>query len=107
MVTIRGLGAGSGVATGILRVVRNAETAAGFQRGDVLATEMTSPDMLEAMMKSVGFVTQHGGRTCHAAVVARQMGKPCVVGLGDEFLKLRDGGFVSVDAGTGVVTLLD
>ena len=107
METIKGLGAGAGVATGVVRIVRTAEDAGSFQRGDVLATEMTSPDMLELMMKSAGFITQHGGRTCHAAVVARQMGKPCVVGLGDGFLRVRDGGFVSFDASTGVVTLLD
>lgn len=107
METIKGLGAGSSVATGVVRIIRTAEDTSSFQRGDILATEMTSPDMLELMLKSAGFVTQHGGRTCHAAVVARQMGKPCVVGLGEGFFKLRDGGFVSVDSATGVVTLLD
>ena len=107
MVTITGLGAGTGVGTGVVRVIRNVSDTTRFSRGDVLATEMTSPDMLETMMKASAWVTGAGGRTCHAAVVARAMGKPCVVGLGTAFSQLRDGGFVSVDAVTGVVTLLD
>lgn len=107
MVVLRGLGATASSATGVVRIVTDDASAKEFSRGDILATQMTSPDMMELLLKASGWVTAHGGRTCHAAVVARQMNKPCVVGLGDGFRSIRSGGFVTVDGVNGTVTLLD
>jgi pyruvate,water dikinase len=71
--------------------------------GEVLVTAMTTPDYLPAMHKAVAFVTDEGGITCHAAIVAREIGKPCVIGAKIATQVLKDGDMVEVDADNGVV----
>ena len=71
-----------------------------FAKGRVLATKMTDPRMVKAMMKSCAIVTEIGGRTCHAAIVARELNKPCIVGC-SAVRGLKDGMRVKVDATTG------
>ena len=68
---------------------------------------MTSPDFLPAMKKSAAFITDEGGITCHAAIVAREMKKPCIVGTKVATKKLKDGDFVEVDADHGIVKVLN
>lgn len=67
---------------------------------------MTIPDFLPAMKKAAAFVTDEGGILCHAAIVARELGKPCIVGTKFATKVFKNGDFVNVDANTGVVTLL-
>lgn len=64
------------------------------------------PDFLPAMKKAVAFVTDEGGITCHAAIIAREMGKPCIIGTKNATRILKDGDFVEVDAENGVVKIL-
>ena len=66
--------------------------------GDVLVTHMTAPDWVPLMRRAAAIVTDSGGMTCHAAIVSRELGIPCVVGTGDATTKLRDGELVTVDA---------
>ena len=78
-------------------------TPASLNDGDVLVTHMTSPDWLPLLRRAGAIVTDSGGMTCHAAIVSRELGIPCVVGTGEATGKLRDGEIVTVDATRGVV----
>ncbi len=100
---VRGLGAAPGSASGVVRRVADHADAAAFAAGDVLVTHMTAPDWVPLMRRAAAIVTDSGGMTCHAAIVSRELGVPCVVGTGDATTKLRDGELVTVDATRGTV----
>lgn len=100
---VRGLGAAPGLASGVVRVVRTRPEAAALQDGDILVAHMTAPDWVPLMRRAAAIVTDSGGMTCHAAIVSRELGVPCLVGTGDATKVLRDGETVTVDAGAGVV----
>jgi pyruvate, water dikinase len=100
---VRGLGAAPGQASGPVRVIASLADAAGFGEGDVLVAHMTAPDWVPLMRRASGIVTDSGGMTCHAAIVSRELGVPCIVGTGDATSKLRDGEVVTVDATHGAV----
>ena len=102
-VLLRGLGGAPGSASGAARVLASLEDASNLGDGDVLVTHMTSPDWLPLMRRAAAIVTDSGGMTCHAAIVSRELGIPCVVGTGEATRKLRDGEIVTVDATRGVV----
>lgn len=74
-----------------------------FLPGDVIVAEMTSPDYVPWMKQAAGFVTDEGGLTCHAAIVARETQKPCVVGTRIATKVFKTGDMVEVDAKNGVV----
>ena len=101
---LRGLGAAPGEASGAARVVSAREQAADLREGEVLVTHMTAPDWVPLMRRAAAIVTDSGGMTCHAAIVSRELGIPCVVGTGEATKVLRDGRLVTVDAGAGVVS---
>jgi pyruvate, water dikinase len=101
---VRGLGAAPGAASGPVRIVASLESADSLEPGDVLVTHMTAPDWVPLMRKAAAIVTDSGGMTCHAAIVSRELGIPCIVGTGTATQVLRDGELVSVDAGRGSVT---
>ncbi|NMU75702.1 phosphoenolpyruvate synthase, partial [Vibrio parahaemolyticus] len=71
------------------------------QEGDVLVTDMTDPDWEPVMKKASAIVTNRGGRTCHAAIIARELGIPAIVGCGDATSKLTDGATVTVSCSEG------
>ena len=100
---VRGLGAAPGSAVGVVRRVTELSDAGGLGSGDILVTHMTAPDWVPLMRRAAAIVTDSGGMTCHAAIVSRELGIPCVVGTGDATSKLRDGELVTVDATHGVV----
>jgi pyruvate, water dikinase len=102
-VLVRGLGAAPGRATGAVRLLRSLDEAGNLASGDVLVTHMTSPDWVPLMRKAAAIVTDSGGMTCHAAIVSRELGIPCVVGTGEATKRLRDGELVTVDATHGTV----
>ena len=101
---VRGLGAAPGEASGAVRVVKAREQASELQEGEVLVTHMTAPDWVPLMRRAAAIVTDSGGMTCHAAIVSRELGIPCVVGTAKATEVLQDGRLVTVDAGAGVVT---
>jgi pyruvate,water dikinase len=100
---LRGLGAAPGSASGQVRVINALADAARLGEGDVLVTHMTSPDWVPLMRRAAAIITDSGGMTCHAAIVSRELGVPCVVGTSEATRTLRDGELVTVDATDGVI----
>ncbi|MDP3882086.1 MAG: phosphoenolpyruvate synthase [Nanoarchaeota archaeon] len=102
-VLLAGLGASPGVASGIVKIIRDLSELEKVKKGDVLVTEMTNPDMVVSMQKAAAIVTDEGGVTSHAAIVSREMGIPAVVGTGEATKKLVDGQLITVDGNNGKV----
>jgi pyruvate,water dikinase len=100
---LRGLAASHGRGSGPARLLGSTKEGDRLQPGDVLVTVMTKPDWLPLMRRAVAVVTDGGGITCHAAIVARELGIPCVVGTRTATTTLRDGEVVTVDADRGTV----
>ena len=92
---------GQKIGSGPVRLVLNAGEMSQVQEGDVLVTDMTDPDWEPVMKRSSAIVTNRGGRTCHAAIVARELGIPAVVGCGDATTVLSDGEMVTVSCSEG------
>ncbi|WP_456483409.1 phosphoenolpyruvate synthase [Methanopyrus kandleri] len=102
-ILVRGLGASPGIGTGEVKIVMDVDEIDKVEEGDVLVTKMTTPDMVPAMRKASAIVTDEGGITCHAAIVSRELGIPCVVGTGNATEVLEEGQVVTVDGERGVV----
>jgi phosphohistidine swiveling domain-containing protein len=102
-VLLRGVGASPGWAGGAVHLVFNIEDADALQARQVLTTTMTNPDMVPSMQRSAAVVTDVGGMICHAAIVSRELGIPCVVGTKSATQVLKPGDQVTVDGSTGVV----
>ncbi|MDR0523089.1 MAG: phosphoenolpyruvate synthase [Candidatus Methanoplasma sp.] len=102
-VVLTGLGASPGLASGTVRIYDEAMSLDVIKDGDVLVTKMTMPDMVPAMSRSVAILTDEGGMTCHAAIISRELGTPCIVGTGNATEVLKDGDVVTVDGTTGTV----
>ncbi|MCI0437972.1 MAG: phosphoenolpyruvate synthase [Chloroflexi bacterium] len=100
---VTGAAASPGIGAGTVRIVQNASQLHLVRRGDVLVTEMTTPDFVPAMKRAAAIVTDRGGRTCHAAIVSREMGIPCVVGTGNGTRALHGVPVVTVDGSEGKV----
>ncbi len=98
-VLTRGRSVGGGLAVGKVRVVRRPDEP--FEAGEILVTEMTDPDWLPLMRRAAAVVTDHGGRTCHAAILSRELGIPAVVGTGDATHALTSGATVTVTCASG------
>ena len=102
-VLLTGLGASPGMATGKVCIYEDGMSLDVIKDGDVLVTKMTMPDMVPAMSRSVAIVTDEGGMTCHAAIISRELGTPCVVGTATATADLKDGEIITVDGSTGTV----
>ena len=102
-VLVSGLGASPGVASGAVRIVTGLDELDKVVDGDVIVTPMTTPDMVPAMKRAVGIVTDEGGMTSHASIVSRELGVPAVVGTGDATSVLEDGQPVTIDGRRGTV----
>ncbi len=100
---VKGTIACKGKVTGIVKLVPGKKDIGKVEKGDVLVTSMTTPDFVPAMEKAAAFVTDEGGICCHAAIVSREMEKPCVIGTKIATRVFKDGDKVEVDAETGVV----
>ncbi len=100
-VLVTGRAIGSLIGAGPVRIVLNAAEMHRVQAGDVLVTDMTDPDWEPVMKRAAAIVTNRGGRTCHAAIVARELGIPAVVGSGDATSKLKEGEPVTVSCAEG------
>jgi pyruvate, water dikinase len=103
-ILVSGLGASPGVASGPVRVLQSPKEAGALRDGDVLVAPMTSPDWAPVMRRAAAVVTDGGGLTCHAAIVSRELGVPCVVATRSATTQLRDGEIVTVDGRAGTVT---
>jgi pyruvate, water dikinase len=92
---------GQRVGAGAVRIVSDASEMDSVQPGDVLVTDMTDPNWEPVMKRAAAIVTNRGGRTCHAAIIARELGIPAVVGCGDATDQLRNGALVTVSCSEG------
>ncbi|HUB53631.1 MAG TPA: phosphoenolpyruvate synthase, partial [Mycobacterium sp.] len=102
-VLVRGLSAAPGSAAGSIRVLMRPEDGTQLSDGEVLVAPMTNPDWLPTIRRAAALVTETGGMTCHAAIVARELGVPCVVGARHATTELHDGTMVTVDGTRGQV----
>lgn len=102
---ITGTGASLGTAIGKVKVCLTTQSLPKLAPGDILVASMTRPEYLPAMKKAAAFITDEGGMTCHAAIVAREMGKPCVIGTGNASQILHDGDIVEIKGAHGVVII--
>jgi phosphohistidine swiveling domain-containing protein len=104
---VKGFTASRGKVTGSVKILVSSDEMDKVENGDILVAVMTRPDYLPAMQKAAAFVTDEGGITCHAAIVAREMRKPCIIGTKIATKTFKDGDMVEVDAEKGTVRLLD
>jgi pyruvate,water dikinase len=103
-VLVQGLGASPGRVSGAVRVLGSPAEGAALQAGEVLVATMTNPDWVPVLRRACALVTDGGGMTCHAAIVSRELGVPCVVGTRHATTVLRDGEVVTVDGSKGTVS---
>ncbi|MBN1198258.1 MAG: hypothetical protein JXA23_02820, partial [Bacteroidales bacterium] len=103
---IKGMVVCRGECQGPVSIVHNDSELDKVNDGDILVTGMTTPDYIPALRKAAAFVTDEGGVTCHAAIVAREMKKPCIVGTKHATQILKDRELVQVDANAGIVKII-
>lgn len=103
---IKGTIANTGKVRGRIKIVESNQDIKKVQERDIMVTAMTHPNYIVAMEKASAFVTDEGGITCHAAIVSREMNKPCIIGTKIATKVLKDGQLVEVDANRGIVKIL-
>jgi len=103
---IKGVVAEPGKVVGNAKIVLTPKEGYKVDNGDILVTKMSTPDFLPIMKKASAFVTDIGGVTSHAAIVSREMHKPCIIGTKNATKILKDGMMVEVDANKGIVKVL-
>lgn len=100
-VVIKGTSVGNKIASGHAKIIEDLKDIDTFNDGDILVTTMTDPDWVPIMKKSAAIITNRGGRTCHAAIVSRELGIPCVVGTGDATEHIKSGDALTVSCAEG------
>ena len=100
-ILVTGVAVGDKISTGRVRVLKNIQEISQFQKGDILVTEMTTPDWEPIMKISSGIITNKGGRTCHAAIIARELALNAVVGTSDATEILKTGDAVTISCSEG------
>jgi len=100
---IKGSGVSDGCVKGRVKIVHDVDEMKDIEDGSIIVTSMTTPDFLPYLDKVGGVITDEGGVTCHAAIVAREFKFPCIVGTDIATLALRDGDVVEIDGGKGIV----
>jgi pyruvate,water dikinase len=103
VIITKGLGASPGITSGKVKIIKNTDELDKIRKGDILTTVMTTPDMVPAMKRANGIITDEGGVTCHAAIISRELGIPCVVGTGDATKILKENSVVSLDGNKGLI----
>jgi len=100
-ILVSGRAIGQKIGSGSVRLIRNLEEMDRVKAGDILVTDMTDPDWEPVMKRAAAIVTNRGGRTCHAAIIARELGIPAVVGTGDATKRVAEGDLVTVSCAEG------
>jgi phosphoenolpyruvate synthase/pyruvate phosphate dikinase len=103
---LKGMSAFAGRATGKARLILYKNDIAKLKKGEILVSDMTSPNFVPAIRVAGAIVTDEGGTTCHAAIAAREFKIPCVVGTGSATKVIKNGDLVEVDADAGVVRII-
>lgn len=102
-VLVKGVSVGSKISHGPIKIINDIHEAQSFREGDILVTDMTDPDWEPIMKKASAIITNRGGRTCHAAIISREMGVPAVVGCGNATEELKDNQKVTISCAGGEV----
>ena len=102
-ILVTGLSVGSKIGQGRVNRIMDAKDIKKFKKGEVLVTDMTDPDWVPAMKLASAIVTDRGGRTCHAAIVSRELGVPCIVGTGNAARVLKTGDEITVNCSEGEI----
>ncbi len=102
-IILKGIGVSPGTVSGRVKVILNVKDISQFEKGDILVTEMTTPDWVPAMKMASAVITNLGGKTCHAAIVSRELGVPCIVGTEKATSLLKDGEVITVDGQKGII----
>lgn len=103
VIITRGLGASPGLVSGTVKIIKELDELDKILDGDILVTTMTTPDMVPAMKRANGIITDEGGVTCHAAIISRELGIPCVSGTGEATSVLEENTKVTLDGKKGIV----
>jgi len=104
--SIKGTIASTGMVTGTVKIIHNASEVGKVKKGDILVAGMTSPKYMPAIFNSSAIITDDGGLTCHAAIIARELKKPCVIGTKIATSVLNDGDLVEVNANKGIIKII-
>jgi pyruvate,water dikinase len=105
-ILVRGKSVGSKIGAGPAMVIKDPHQIRRFEAGSVLVTDMTDPDWEPVMKRAAAIVTNRGGRTCHAAIVSRELGIPCVIGTGEATARITEGHEVTVSCAEGETGLV-
>ncbi|MCH2379926.1 MAG: phosphoenolpyruvate synthase [Nitrososphaerales archaeon] len=100
---LNGIGASAGVRSGSVNIILDIKNTSSFQENQILVTQMTTPDWTPIMKRASAIITQSGGATAHAAIVSRELGIPCIVGVKDVTSLLKTGQEVTVDGSSGSI----
>lgn len=103
---LKGVSASQGKAVGEVRIIEEQKDKPKFKKGEILVATMTTPDFVPIMNKAKAIITNEGGITCHAAIVSRELGIPCVIGTDIATKVLKDGDIVEVNADSGIVKII-
>ncbi len=104
---VKGLVASKGFTKGRVRIIYDTSQNHDFKEGDILVTGMTRPEFVPLMKKAGAIITDEGGVTCHAAIISRELGKPCIIGTKNATSALKDGDLIEVDANKGIVRKIE
>jgi len=102
-IILKGLAASPGISSGKVKIIKDATELSKIEKGDLLVTIMTTPDMVPGMKRSAGIITDEGGMTSHAAIVSRELGVPCIVGTSKATEILEEGQEVTIDGKQGII----
>ncbi|MBR9707248.1 MAG: hypothetical protein GOV15_02325 [Candidatus Diapherotrites archaeon] len=100
---LEGIAASGGIAEGKARVVLDPENAGDFEFGNILVTPKTTPEYTSILLKAAAIITDTGGMLCHASIIARELGVPCVVGTKNATTTVKDKDQIKVDGDKGVI----
>lgn len=103
---IKGVIASEGIVRGAVKIILSRNDFSKIDNGDILVTSMTTPEMVPIMKRAAAFVTDEGGITCHAAIISREMKKPCLIGTKIATKVLKNGDEVEVNANRGIVRII-
>jgi phosphohistidine swiveling domain-containing protein len=106
LLELKGMVTNPGQVIGRVKLILNKKDYAGFKSGNILVTKMTSPNLISVLQKCSAIVTDIGGITSHAAIISRELDKPCIIGTKIATRVLKDGNLIEVDANRGVVKIL-
>lgn len=95
---VKGRTASKGIVVGKARVVLSPEEGNTLKKGEILVTKMTTPDYMIFLHRAAAIITDEGGFTCHAAIVSRELGVPCIIGTEKATKMIKDGEMIKVDA---------